>query len=349
MLFEASVEGTAFGIDANTGKVIWRQRFTDDPQAGNAGTLLYHDGLVYIPVQSVEEPLSKMMPNLKINFRGKVVALDAKTGKIVWQRQLVEAPKNGVAVWSSFALDPQMNALFFTTGNNYTGETSELAESLIAVNAKTGEILWSRQAYQHDLWTAAQPLGPDYDFAGGAQLFEANICGQMRQLVGAGQKSGEYWVFDRLTGKPVWRSVVSYGGKGGGMHAEASIGDGKIYVWGNNSYSNYGLPPKDYPMNIKALDAATGKYLWVKPNAQPAGINSAGFLANDVYFVASSTGEIHAYRTSDGKNLWTNKLIPSIGASLNVVGDTLYIGVGLPKPFGTGENSHGVFAYSVGR
>jgi polyvinyl alcohol dehydrogenase (cytochrome) len=204
VLIEASVEGNAFGIDPATGKVLWQTRITDQPTAGNLSTLLAHDGLVYIGLQSVDEPLSKKKEGFKPMAQGHVMALDTKTGKQVWDRPLVQPPHNGVPMWSSFALDPEMNALFFGTGNNYTGEPTELSDSVIAVNAKTGDILWARQVTGNDTWTKEQPVGPDYDFGAGAQLFEATIDGQPRKLVGAGQKSGLYWAFDRATGDPVW-------------------------------------------------------------------------------------------------------------------------------------------------
>jgi len=102
-LFEASVEGTAFALNPATGDVLWKTRITDDPEAGNLSTLLYNDGLVYIGLSSVEEPMTHMKKGFKPDFQGKVVALDAQSGKMVWERVLVEPPHNGCAVWSSFA------------------------------------------------------------------------------------------------------------------------------------------------------------------------------------------------------------------------------------------------------
>ena len=345
VLVEASVEGTAFGVDLDTGEVLWETEFTDDPEAGSISALLHHDGLVYIGVSSVEEPLSKMLENFEVNARGKVVALDANTGEIAWERYLVEPSQNGVTVWSSFALDPEMNALFFTTGNNYTGEATELSDSLVAVDAQTGEIIWATQTLEHDVWLPVAPKGPDYDFGAGAQLFEASIDGEMRKLVGAGQKSGFYWAFDRMTGEPLWFSSIGYGSKGGGIHAEAAVGDGTIYVWSNNRYL-YPLKPEEHPINVKAIDTATGEYLWVKPDVQAAGVTSAGFLANDVYFVGTLDGQVYAYRASDGEQLWTSQKHPGISASLNVVSDRLYFSAGIPQPFGAGKE-HGVFAYTI--
>lgn len=342
MLFEASAEGNAFALDQKTGNVVWQTKVAQDEQAGSISDLLYHDGLVYIGLSSVEEPMTKMKKGFKPDFHGKVVALDGKTGKPVWERQLVQPPHNGCAVWCSMALDAQANTLFFATGNNYTGEATEISDAVVAVDAKTGKVRWAKQVTQHDVWTGADQKGPDYDFGAGPQLFEAGG----RQLVGAGQKSGIFWALDRKTGEVVWYTTVGYGGVGGGVHAEASVGDGTIFVWSNNSYA-YGKPPGKFPMNVKALDAATGKMVWSKPKAQPANLESAGFLANDVYYVASLDGKVYAYRTSDGKQIWTSPGHASVLSPVWVSGNALLFGTGNPKKFGTNKGPTGVFAYTT--
>jgi polyvinyl alcohol dehydrogenase (cytochrome) len=347
MLFEASVEGNAFAIDQKTGEVRWQTEFTEDPEAGNVGKILYHDGVLYIGVQSVEEPLDRQMPDFQPNFRGKVVALDAKTEQQVWERLMVEEGANGVAVWSGFALDPETNTLFFGTGNNYTPPATDLSDALVAVDAKTGEFRWARQATTNDVWTPAEPLGPDYDFGAAPQLFEATIDGQERRLVGIGQKSGIFWVFDRETGDQVWFTVVGYGGVGGGIHAEAAVGETAIYVWSNNAYT-YGMPPEKAPLSIKALDQATGKNLWVIPQAQPASVPAAAFLANDAVFVGSLDGVVRAYRAADGEQLWMSQTHGAIGGAIVAVGDYLYFPAGVPKNFGGGTGENGIVAYALG-
>jgi len=350
LLFEASTEGNAFAIDETTGVVKWQTHFAANPTAGNIGQLLYNGGLVYVGLSSVEEALS-LQPGYVPSFTGSVMALDANTGKMVWERPLVQPPANGVAVWSSFALDPAMNALFFATGNNYTGDPSPSSDAMYAVNAKTGDILWVKQVLNNDIWVPGHPLGPDWDFAGGAQLFEANVNGQTRQLVGAGSKSGIYWAFDRHTGEIVWATGISSGGTLGGMHAEASVGPNMILAWGNDSFgisqTAGTASPADHPLTIKALDPATGKPQWVIPNAQPAALRSPGFLSNDVYLVGSLDGKVRGYRTSDGQQMWTSLLHGSIGSGLNVVGDSLYFGTGVLKLFGGNEQGNGVVGYTT--
>lgn len=345
LLFEASVEGMAYGIDKQSGKVVWETDIAQDEHAGSLARMLYYDGLVYVGLQSVEELLSAMVRDFEVNFRGKVMALDADDGRVVWERWLVEKPGTGVPVWSSFALDPALNTLYFTTGNNYTGEATPLSDALIAVNAKTGAIRWHRQVTMHDVWTMADPKGPDYDFGAGPQLFEALIKGKRRKLVGAGQKSGVFYVWDRVSGERMWTVTVGHGQVGGGIHGEASIMPDRILLWGNNGfpYSN----PEQHPMDIAAVDPATGKYLWVNPRAQPAVELSAGYAANDVYFVGSLDGQVRAYDTKNGERIWTSDEHSSVASSLWVDGDTVMWGTGVPKRFGGNGDPGALVAYRV--
>jgi polyvinyl alcohol dehydrogenase (cytochrome) len=350
MLLEASVEGNAFAIDVKTGDVIWETQFTDQPTAGNLGALLTYSGLVYIGIQSVDEALAAANPGYVPSARGGVVALDLKTGEEVWKFYTVPEYANGAAVWSSFALNPALDALFFTTGNNYTPPATDMSDSIVSVNAHTGDLLWYTQLTEGDVWIPPQPLGPDWDFGAGAQLFSAMIDGQERQLVGAGQKSGEYIVLDQETGEMVWHTQVGLGGVGGGMRGEASISHSTIFAWSNNNWNDVPAPdPATQPINVKAMNPADGSVIWADESVQPAMGTSAGFLAKDVYFVGSLDGTINAYGASDGKVLWSAQTPSSVSSSLNVVGNTLYVGVGVPGVFGGDPaDPNGLYTFSIG-
>lgn len=344
-------EGKAYGLDPASGEVLWETTIAQNPHAGSLGTLLAQDGRVYIGLSSVEEPLDAMMKKqgkpFEPSFQGKVVALDTRTGRQVWERKLVEGEGegNGVAVWGSFALDPDSDTLYFTTGNNYTGEATAMSDSVIAVSAETGEMKWHRQATGNDVWTPARPKGPDFDFAQGPQLFVADG----RKLVGAGSKSGKFFVYDAGSGEPVWESVVGVGGMGGGMRGEASIMEDRIVAWSNNRFAELPKPPSPakFPINIKALNPADGVPLWVKADVQPAVSTSEGYLAGGVYFVGSLDGKVRGYDTKDGSPLWTSPQMPSIGAPLWVSGNTLLVGTGVPTKFAGNSDSAGVYAYTA--
>ena len=346
MLFEASAEGNAYGIDLGSGEVKWQTRFVEQGQeAGNAGTMLYHDGLVYIGVCSVEEALTKQNPKFKPDFRGKVVALRAADGKVAWERPLAEPPATGVAVWSAFALDPRANTLFVTTSNNYTKPPTGASDAFIALDARSGKIRWVTQVTANDVWTMANPIGPDYAFGGGPQLFETTVNGKARRLVGGGQKSGVYYALDRDTGKIVWTSVIGYGGFGGGIHGEAAVGEGRVFVQSNNNFDPMKDDPTKNKANVKAIDAATGAYVWSLPQAKPAATHSGDFLSADVFLTGALDGKVRAYAAADGSLLWTSPAHGSNASALAVHGDTLLFGTGLPKMLAGNGGRTGVFAY----
>lgn len=328
LLFFASTEGNAFAFDPKDGTVKWQVRVTEQKYGGSICDLLAHEGLLYVGLSSVEEGMVILDPSYPPVFRGQVLALETKSGKEVWRTDLVQAPGNGCAVWSSFALDPQTHTLFFDTGNNYNGVPTGHSDSVLAVDGQTGKIQWATQATARDVWDPINKEGPDYDFAAGPQLFEATIDGRRRALVGAGDKGGVYRVFDRVNGTPVWETVVSYGGNLGGIHAEASIAGDTIYCYGNNHYQKAqgNTTPEEAAMNVVALDAATGRRKWWRTMVQPAEVWSAGFLSNDAYFVGSQAGMLGAYHAADGKTLWTTHEVGIVNSSLVVEDDTLYVG-----------------------
>lgn len=344
----AAVEGKAFGVDKQTGEVVWETSISDDPEGGSLATLLHHEGKVFLGLQSVEEPLSKQ-EGFEVNFQGAVLALDAATGKVLWKRHTVEPPQTGVAVWSSFALDPKLGLLYFNTGNTYTGEeAAPLSDALIAVRADTGEIQWARQTYEHDVWLPKAPLGPDYDFGAGPQLLDVAVNGNVRQLVIAGQKSGLLWAFDRATGERAWATSIGYGGIEGGIMGEASIGGGVVYAWSNNGYF-HGKPPKDHALTVKKLDASTGRPLWVVNEAQPSAIYAGGLLADGVYLVGSIEGTIAAYDTDTGKQLWKTQQQSNVSNSLRAEAGMLYAPAASPGIFKwmPKDAKSGMYAYKV--
>lgn len=348
LLLEASAEGKAYGIDLETGETVWEADIAEDEHAGNHGSLLYHEGIVYIGLASVEDLLTAEDPELRPNFRGRVLALRARSGEVVWKADLVRAPSNGVPVASGFALDPDLGILYFTTGHNYTGRPSLLSDSLVAVDAASGDLLWRRQTTPNDAWTPREPVGPGFGFTAPPQLFEA-AGGELR-LVGAGEKSGVYHVWDRRRGEPVWRTTLGYGNIGGGFVAGASVGRDRLLMWSNGSYAY--RDPLGHPMDVAAVEIATGRYVWVSPEAQPAmgGIGGgAGFLAGDVYFVPSLDGRIRAYSAAGGREVWTSPAHAAVASSVVVEGDLLLFGTGVPPGFGGPDSGErGVYAYRLG-
>jgi len=334
VLVEVAVDGKAWGLDASTGKTIWHQYLGGDPDptvmnpsdpnakyVGNLTDLLYGDGLVYVGMSSCEEPLAEVDPLFVPTARGSVIALDPATGAVAWQTWLTPPGDTGVPVWSSFALDASLGLLYTDTGNNYTSPATPWSDAVLALDATTGAPVWETQLTAGDAWPAT---GPDADFGAGPQLFTAGVGATTVKLVGAMQKTGDFWALDRSSGAVVWHTQVATGAKG--SLGETSVGHGALFAWAAGKPATGTLRA-----TIAAIARDTGAPIWRRTLAAARPIASAGFLSRDVYCVGDNAGTIRAYRVSDGKVLWQGATPghAAVCSSLWVAGRSLYVGVGM--------------------
>jgi quinoprotein glucose dehydrogenase len=150
---------------------------------------------------------------------GEVRGFDARTGALRWTWDPVlqdsanpashtwigpNAHRTGAAnAWSIFAADPVRGLVFVPTGSPsvdyFGGERkgrNQHANSIVAIRASTGETVWSFQTVRHDLW--------DYDNASPPALVDLRINGRTTPVVLQATKTGQLFVLDRETGKPVF-------------------------------------------------------------------------------------------------------------------------------------------------
>lgn len=143
---------------------------------------------------------------------------DVRTGKLNWVFHTVPEkgefgydtwPETdherfgGAHNWSAFTVDPELGMLYIPTGaprfdwygGNRKGDNL-FANSLIALNARTGERVWHFQAVHHDLW--------DYDLPTSPKLLTIEREGEKVPIVIQPTKMGWLLVFDRRTGEPIW-------------------------------------------------------------------------------------------------------------------------------------------------
>jgi quinoprotein glucose dehydrogenase len=131
--------------------------------------------------------------------RGIVRAFHARTGKLVWSFDPLPASlKNAGAAnaWSALAADPERDMVFVPTGSAspdfYGGErpgNNGYANSVVAIRASTGQVLWAFQVVHHDLW--------DYDVASQPAL----VTWKGIPAIAVTTKIGHFFVLDRATGK----------------------------------------------------------------------------------------------------------------------------------------------------
>jgi quinoprotein glucose dehydrogenase len=149
---------------------------------------------------------------------GNVQAFDTKTGELVWSFNLI--PQKGefgnetwedeswrrtghTNAWAPITLDEERGLLYLPVGtpsNDYYGGHRKgdnlFAESIVCLNAMTGERVWHFQAVHHGLW--------DYDLASPPTLLDIVVGGRKIPAVVVPTKMGFVFVFDRVTGEPVW-------------------------------------------------------------------------------------------------------------------------------------------------
>src|SRR6478672_4113482 len=152
------------------------------------------------------------------NAKGLVRAFDIKTGKQLWRFNTIPGPgefgndtwENGswewtgnVGVWTQISVDPVAGLVYLPVetptideyGGNRPGNNL-FAESVVAVDMKTGIRKWHFQQVHHGLW--------DHDNSSASLLIDATIDGRPRKLLAQPTKQGWLYVFDRITGQPIW-------------------------------------------------------------------------------------------------------------------------------------------------
>ena len=320
-----------------------------------------------------------------------MMALDAKTGEILWETSMVPTTGSspdysGNAVWGSNPVeDTNRGAVYIATGNNYSVPDSVLAcltaagndedaqfaclddgnyfDSVMALDMKTGEVLWARPVIPFDVWTVAclflppgsgncpDPAGPDFDFGQAPILYSVKQKGKNLDLLGVGQKSGQFWALNAETGEIVWSTQVGPGGVLGGiMWGSAYDGERLYTAVSNNAGADWDLIGGGSVNHggWAALDPATGEILWQTPD--PGG--SAGYgavsVANGVMYACSldADGHMYALDASDGTILWSYASGGSCASGASIVNGSVFWGSGYPADFGGTPNDK-LFSFTL--
>jgi quinoprotein glucose dehydrogenase len=214
--------GYLTAIDARTGKTI--ESFGDNGrtdlragldreapralQTSNPGRIF--ENLVIIPLPAGGASYDSNSADIH--------AYDVRTGKLVWQFHTVPHPGEfgydtwppdawktvgGVHNWSEMTVDAKNGIAFIPLGSprfdfygaNRKGDNL-FGVSLVALNARTGKRIWHFQIVHHDLW--------DYDLPVAPKLLTVKHNGKTVEAVAQGTKFGFLFVFNRLTGEPLW-------------------------------------------------------------------------------------------------------------------------------------------------
>ena len=165
-IFFGDRSAVMYALNAASGELLWKMRPVEHLLASSTATPLFYKGVIYQGFSSIEEALVVDPNAVCCSFRGSVVALDAATGRIIWQSFTITEPAkqtgtgkqlgpSGVAIWSTPTLDEQKRVLYVSTGDNYSNPVTETSDAVLAFDLKTGKLLWSRQLTQGDAYNSA--------------------------------------------------------------------------------------------------------------------------------------------------------------------------------------------------
>jgi polyvinyl alcohol dehydrogenase (cytochrome) len=393
--FFGDARGHAYGVEAATGRLLWKTRVESFPSARITGSPVFHNGRLYVPVASSEEGVGSLPEYECCRFRGSLVALDAATGREIWKTYTIsEEPtptrKNrvgtqlwgpsGAPIWSSPAVDVRRNALYVTTGDNYSDPATGTSDAFIAMDLDSGKILWVRQTTAQDAYVSACRLpdktncpeakGPDFDFAASPIL--VSLPDGRRALV-AGQKSGVVHALDPdRSGEVLWQVRLSEGGTMGGIQWGSAVDGRNIYVALSDlgrvmlTFSQFTDADRRRGGGMFALRLESGERVWYtppvpcddRPRCSPAQSAAVSAIPG-VAFSGSYDGHLRAYSTIDGRVVWdfdtvrtyeTVNGVPARGGSLDgpgpaIGGGMLYVSSGYTV--GGGMAGNVLLAFSV--
>jgi polyvinyl alcohol dehydrogenase (cytochrome) len=357
-----------YALDATTGALIWKSHVDDHPFARVTASPTYHNGRLYVGVASGEETAGAVAEYECCTFRGSLVVLDATNGSRVWKTYTIEEPQkraknrigtqqwgpSGAPIWSSPAIDVQKNAVYVTTGNNYSGPATDRSDAFVAFDMTSGKILWSRQMTASDDWNTACRLtdqtnctnkdAPDFDFASPPILVS---LANGRRAVVAGQKSGVVHALDPDRGGEVlWQERVGKGGINGGVQWGSASDGSNVYVALSDlarfpvPNSQATIPDPEAGGGMFAMNLESGKRVWETPppracrtreRCSPAQSAAVSAIPG-VVFSGAIDGHLRAYSTASGSIIWdvdtaqtyqTANGVPGRGGSLNVAGPAI--------------------------
>jgi len=203
-LYLGSLDGYLVALDRATGRVRWQTLVAD-----------YKEGYsITVAPLALKDKVIVGVAGGEFGIRGFLDAYDPKTGNRAWRFWTVPGPgeegsaswsgdawkQGGAATWTTGAYDPDLNLVYWGTGNpgpDYDGEVRPgdnlFSCALVALDAGTGRRRWHFQFTPHDVH--------DWDANHTPVLVDAEWQGRPRKLALVANRNGFYYVLDRVTGE----------------------------------------------------------------------------------------------------------------------------------------------------
>ena len=203
-LYMGTIDGKLVALDAKTGGVVFSKQLVDP----SGGYSLTHAPLV------LKDKIILGSAGGEYGIRGFIVALDPKNGDELWRFNTIPGPgepghetwsgdswkRGGGSIWVTGSYDPDLNLTYWGVGNpapDWNGDVrlgdNLYSDSVVALNADTGELEWYFQFTPHDEW--------DWDAVQIPVLVDREWEGKQRKLMLWANRNGFFYVLDRTTGE----------------------------------------------------------------------------------------------------------------------------------------------------
>jgi alcohol dehydrogenase (cytochrome c) len=195
-------DGYLFALDAKDGHTLWEKQIAD-PKEGYFISMppLVHGNLIYIGPAGAETAAKGWVGAFRVQDGGQVwrfniVPADGEPGADTWGPDPAARKHGGGNLWTPLSFDEQKNLLYVPGGNpapdiydNDRPGDNLYTNSLIALDALTGRLVWYRQFLPHDVH--------DYDVSHVAPVFRTTINGAARNVIASTGKDGLLRLLDR--------------------------------------------------------------------------------------------------------------------------------------------------------
>ena len=359
-LFASTPSGVA-AFSLSNGAPLWSRQITTTPGQGVDIQTEPYGGMVYVATV----PVSLAGGIYTGGSIGYLEALDANTGRIDWRFDTVDskdlwgnpAVNSGGGAWYPPAIDVRTGVVYWGVANpapfvgttQYPNGTSRpganlYTDSMVALSARTGKLLWYHQAFPHDLYDRDEvqamlvPVGRSVD---GSRLVAVSTG-----------KGGFVLGLNPVTGRLLWKTAVGIhrngdlpkltgpttvlpGTYGGVLTPPASAG-GVVYAAALNAPDTlepdqtayFGGKIGTMDGDIVAMSARTGKIAWdTKVPGDPTG---GVTIVNNLVLTATYQGEVLALNRATGTVVWSYRGPGVVNGWMSVAGGQIYLPVGSP-------------------
>ena len=340
--------------DQATGKLVWATQSLDSqPGADVYGSPVIFDDTILLGISGGSAELGDEAD--RYAFQGSMMFVDASTGKTVKKTYTIHPPKKpddefaGAGVWSTPAIDAEDKVAFAGTANPFKPQAEhKYANSVVKYDvdrrSKTfGEIVGHYKG-QIDEYVPGFSNLPCYDFPNNNPPYYpqgVGSCGDIdldfgsspnlfrdksgRKMVGAGQKSGVYHVFDAKTMKPAWTQVVGPPGALGGIVGSTAHDGSNVFG------------PITIPGYLWSVDATRdGAHRWVGPIVDGAHWGPPVSAANNLVYTVDFNGFLDVFDARNGALIARKPLALGGGSAqsiswggVSIARNTIYAAVGV--------------------